>query len=49
MRKAKHQQQVCEFSCQGQQFVDNETAKIPRITFETGINKSQRNQKIIDG
>jgi len=45
MHKAKRQQQVCEFSFQGQQLLINEAAKIPRIKFETGIITSQRNQK----
>jgi hypothetical protein len=45
MCTAKSQQQVYEFSFQGQQLLINEAAKIPRIKFETGIIKSQRNQK----
>ena len=45
MNKANRQQQVYEFSFQGQQLLINEVAKIPRIKFETGIMNSQRNQK----
>ena len=47
MYKTKRQQQVYKFSFQGQQFLINEAAKIPRIKFESGIINSQRNQKII--